>query len=72
MSDNGEKLLYSRDEAAMALNISPRKLDLLIAFREIPVRRIGRRVLLHRETLDRFARGETDGTLAAAGTGGKR
>jgi excisionase family DNA binding protein len=52
-----EKLLYTRNEAAVMLNISIRKLDYLIEDKVLPVRRIGTRVLVTRESLERFARG---------------
>jgi excisionase family DNA binding protein len=50
------KLLYSREEAAEMLNIGIRTLDRLIAEKELPVRRIGRRVLITRDALEKFTR----------------
>lgn len=50
------KLQYSREEAAKILSISPRTLDRLIAEKELPVRRIGRRVLITRDALGKFIR----------------
>ncbi len=47
--------LISKRAAANSLGISIRKLDELIADSEIPVRRIGRRVLLSLASLERFA-----------------
>lgn len=49
-------LLLDRREAANQLGISLRKLDELIARKELPVRRIGRRVLVPRHSLEQFAR----------------
>lgn len=50
------KLLYSKAEAARMLNLSVRTVDTLIAMRELPVRRIGRRVLIPHSALIAFAR----------------
>ena len=50
------KLQLSRKEAAESIGVSLRTLDRLIAFKEISVRRIGRRVLIHRETIEHFAK----------------
>lgn len=52
----GGKLLLSRREAAALLSISQRSLDYLIAGNILPVRRIGSRVLIPSEVLERFAR----------------
>jgi excisionase family DNA binding protein len=50
-----ESILLSKREAARTLSISVRTLDNLIATREVPVRRIGRRVLIARQYLEQFA-----------------
>jgi excisionase family DNA binding protein len=55
MSAN-EKLLYTKREAAQMLSISVRSLDYLIFSRQLPARRIGRRVLIHRDAIEQFAR----------------
>ena len=49
------RLLIDRRDAAYQLGISIRKLDELIALKEIPVRRIGRRVLVPQSSLEEFA-----------------
>lgn len=49
------KLLYSRKEAAFALGISVRALDYLLSSRSIKTRRIGARVLIHRDDLLQWA-----------------
>jgi excisionase family DNA binding protein len=49
-------ILVSKRDAARQLSVSPRTLDNLIAGRELPVRRIGRRVLIPRKALENFAR----------------
>lgn len=41
-----ERLLYSKREAAAMLSISMRSVDNLISLKRMPVRRIGRRVLI--------------------------
>ena len=50
------KILYSRQEAAELLSLSLRSLVVLIDRGELPVRRIGRRVLVPRASLEAFAR----------------
>ena len=49
------RLLYSRREAATALALGVRTLDQLILAGSIPVVRVGRRVLIPRESLLEFA-----------------
>jgi excisionase family DNA binding protein len=51
-----EKVLYTKREAAQLLSISLRSLDYLIGGQELPARRIGRRVLVHRDSIEQFAR----------------
>jgi excisionase family DNA binding protein len=53
-----ERLLFSKSEAAYSLNISVRKIDYLIAEKALKTRRIGRRVLITRKDLQRFANGQ--------------
>jgi excisionase family DNA binding protein len=50
------KLLYSKREAAQMLNVSLRTIDNLIAFKELVVRRIGRRVLIPHNAILSFVR----------------
>lgn len=50
-----EPILISRREAAKALSISLRKLDYLIAAKEIQCRRIGGRTLIPITALKHFA-----------------
>ena len=51
-----EQLLIGRREAAEALGICLRQLDYMIERGELPVRRIGRRVLIPRAALEQFVR----------------
>ncbi len=51
-----EKVLYTKREAAQLLSISLRSLDYLIFSRQLPTRRVGRRVLVHRDSIEQFAR----------------
>ena len=51
-----DKVLYTKREAAQLLSISVRSLDYLIFSRQMPTRRIGRRVLVHRDAIEHFAR----------------
>ena len=49
-------LLHSKIEAAAMLSVSARTIDNLIAMKELPVRRIGRRVLIPRAVLINYAK----------------
>ena len=50
------KLLFSIKEAAQILGLSPRTIHNLTAQKQLAVRRIGRRVLVHRRELEAFAK----------------
>lgn len=52
-----EKILYSKAASAELLDISIRTLETLITAGEIPIQRIGRRVVISRRALDKFAHG---------------
>jgi hypothetical protein len=52
-----EKFLFARKEAAFSLGLSIRSIDYLIAKEELATRRIGKKVLVTRESLRLFARG---------------
>ncbi len=56
-----EKILYTRNEAAQLLSISLRTLDGLQQRKEIQTRRVGRRVLIHRNELEKFCRRDHSG-----------
>jgi excisionase family DNA binding protein len=51
-----EPILVSKKEAARALSVSIRTVDNLIASKELAVRRVGRRCLIPRRSLEEFAR----------------
>ena len=51
-----EPILFSRKQAASLLSISLRGLDYLIARGKLHVRRVGKRVLISRQEIERFAR----------------
>jgi len=53
---NTHKLLLSKREAANALGISIRSVEYLIGNKELPNRRIGRRVLIPASALENFSR----------------
>jgi excisionase family DNA binding protein len=53
---NIPKLLYSKREASFALSISLRSLSYLIERGELPIRKIGGRVLIEKRELDKFSR----------------
>lgn len=50
------KLLYTKAEAAALLSVSLRTIDTLISLKELPVRRIRRRVLIPHTALVAFIR----------------
>ena len=50
-----QKILYSRREAAQIISLSLRSIDYLIENGELLARRVGRRVLIERAELERFA-----------------
>jgi excisionase family DNA binding protein len=52
-----EQILLSKRQAAQTLSISLRTLDKLIVLKRLPVHRIGRRVLISRSAIERFAIG---------------
>ena len=58
------EILFTREEAAEALRLSLRTVDKLLADGQIAVRRVGRRVLIPRAEIERFA----GGAVGAAGT----
>ena len=51
-----ERILMSKRDSAQAIGVCVRTLENLIARKEISVKRIGRRVLIPRQELERFAR----------------
>ena len=51
-----EKLLESRQDTASALGISLRMVDYLITQGKLPARKVGRRTLIPRAAIERFAR----------------
>ena len=53
-----EQILLSKRQAAQSLSISIRTLDKLIFTKKLPVNKIGRRVLISRASMERFAAGE--------------
>ncbi len=54
------RLALNVDEAAAALHVSPRTVRKLIANRDLPVVRIGRRVLLPHDRLAEWIRSRTE------------
>jgi hypothetical protein len=52
-----EKFLFARKEAAYSIGVSVRSVDYLIAKGDLATRRIGKKVLVTRESLRLFARG---------------
>lgn len=57
MATLAHKLLFDKKSAATTLSISVRTLDYLISDRQLATKRIGGKVLIHRDELHRFARG---------------
>ena len=58
-----EKILYDRRSAAAALSVSIRTIDAFLARGEFQTRRIGRKVLIPRSELVRFARADHFGPV---------
>jgi hypothetical protein len=56
-ADVETRLLYDRKEAARQLSVSVRSLDYIIAAKGLDTRRIGRKVLVTRASLMRYASG---------------
>jgi excisionase family DNA binding protein len=52
-----EQILFSKRQAAQVLSISLRTLDKLILLKKLPVHKIGRRVLISRNSIEQFAIG---------------
>jgi excisionase family DNA binding protein len=50
-----DQILYSVEQAARVLGLSPRLLWTFVASNELKTRRIGTRVLIHRRELEKFA-----------------
>lgn len=63
---NIDRLLYSRQEAALKLSISPRALAYLISEKRLPTRRIGGRVLVAADALRKFAAQSDDSPIVPA------
>jgi len=56
MAGDDGRLLYDRKSAALQLSISVRSLDYLISKKELAVRRMGKKILIPRSELVKFAR----------------
>ena len=55
MQTTTERLLYPRKDAAFQLGVSVRTLDYLVAAKQLDTRRVGKKVLIPRGSLVRFA-----------------
>ncbi len=67
---DSEKILLSKKASASLLSLSVRNLEYRIARGELQVRRVGRRVLIPRAELERFAR--RDHATRPDGQGGQQ
>ena len=65
-----EKILFSKKESAALLGIGLRTLENLIARKELDTRRIGRRRLIPRISLERLARRDVPSLTAQANESG--
>ena len=54
IDQKSELIALSKQEAARTLGVSLRTIDRLISVKELRVRRLGRRVLIPRASLERF------------------
>jgi excisionase family DNA binding protein len=59
-----EALAMSKAEAARMLGVSVRTVDRLIALKHLPIRRLGRRILIPRSGLQNLLRGDHSTTTA--------
>ena len=64
-----EHLLVSKRQAAAMLGLSVRTLENLISLKELPVRRVGRRCLVERQALEKFAKRDHATRPQPSGTG---
>ena len=62
-----EQRLFSIEEAAAYLGISPRSVRTFIAASRLPTIRLGRRVLLDREQLDKWIASQERVEIATSG-----
>ena len=60
------RILHPRKDAAYLLGISIRSLDYLVANKALKFQKIGKRVLIHRKELERFAGGNHYGGVDGA------
>jgi hypothetical protein len=67
MDNQIEKLLYSREDAAIALSISIRSVDYLISEGKLTTRRIGRKTLIPVGDIKRFARADHPERIRTSG-----
>jgi excisionase family DNA binding protein len=58
LNQRPESVAVSKVEAAQMLGVSVRTVDRLIALKELPVRRLGRRVLIPRNGLHNLLRSD--------------
>lgn len=66
---NTPPLLLSKKEAGRVLGISNRSVEYLISNKQLPTRRVGRRVLIPFSACERFARADHPEPLAGAVAG---
>jgi excisionase family DNA binding protein len=59
-----EAMLLSREDAAAVLGLGRRTIDGLIARGELRIRRVGRRVLIPRKEVERFAAARDDAKVS--------
>jgi hypothetical protein len=52
------KLLYTRRESSFALGLSIRSIDILVATKQLAIRKVGRRILITASSLESFAQAE--------------
>lgn len=68
----GEVLLVDKRNAAVALGVSVRTIDNLIATKQLRVRRIGRRTLIPRRALEQFAQADHVTSLSKEHSSGRQ
>lgn len=70
MQNTTERLLYPRKDAAFQLGVSVRTLDYMVAAKQLETRRVGKKVLVTRGSLVKFASANHYGPVSGAASEG--
>ncbi len=64
-----EKILLSRAEAAATLGLSLRSIDYLLSARKLAAKKVGRRTLVTRASLEKFCKSDRQVALTESSAG---